>query len=86
MDIGACRSRGRVPDQDGQAGAAHLRRADALYGKLGVLYGRKVVLQAAIVIFLAGSALCGLSQTMNELIAFRALQGLGGGGLGSPSL
>jgi EmrB/QacA subfamily drug resistance transporter len=52
-----------------------------LYGKLGDQYGRKIVLQAAIVIFLAGSALCGLSQTMNELIAFRALQGLGGGGL-----
>jgi len=52
-----------------------------LYGKLGDLYGRKVVLQAAIVIFLAGSALCGISQTLTELIAFRALQGLGGGGL-----
>jgi EmrB/QacA subfamily drug resistance transporter len=52
-----------------------------LYGKLGDLYGRKIVLQSAIVIFLAGSALCGLSQSMTELIAFRALQGLGGGGL-----
>ena len=52
-----------------------------LYGKLGDLYGRKVVLQTAIVIFLVGSALCGLSQDMTELIAFRALQGLGGGGL-----
>ena len=52
-----------------------------LYGKLGDLYGRKIVLQVAIVIFLAGSALCGLSQSMTELIAFRALQGLGGGGL-----
>ena len=52
-----------------------------LYGKLGDLYGRKVVLQAAIVIFLAGSALCGISQTLTELIVFRALQGLGGGGL-----
>ncbi len=52
-----------------------------LYGKLGDLYGRKRVLQTAIVIFLIGSALCGLAQNMTELIAFRALQGLGGGGL-----
>ena len=52
-----------------------------LYGKLGDLYGRKIVLQTAIVIFLVGSALCGLAQNMGELIAFRALQGLGGGGL-----
>jgi EmrB/QacA subfamily drug resistance transporter len=52
-----------------------------LYGKLGDLYGRKFVLQTAIVLFLIGSALCGLSQNMTELITFRALQGLGGGGL-----
>jgi EmrB/QacA subfamily drug resistance transporter len=52
-----------------------------LYGKLGDLYGRKIVLQSAIVLFLAGSALCGLSQGMTELIVFRAIQGLGGGGL-----
>src|ERR671936_1422252 len=52
-----------------------------LYGKLGDLYGRKLVLQAAIGIFLVGSVLCGLSQNMAELIAFRALQGLGAGGL-----
>ena len=52
-----------------------------LYGKLGDLYGRKNVLQIAIVLFLIGSALCGLAQNMTELIAFRALQGLGGGGL-----
>ena len=52
-----------------------------LYGKLGDLYGRKVILQTAIVIFLIGSALCGLAQNMPSLIAFRALQGLGGGGL-----
>jgi MFS family permease len=52
-----------------------------LYGKLGDLFGRKLVLQSAILLFLAGSALCGLSQSMIELIVFRALQGLGGGGL-----
>jgi EmrB/QacA subfamily drug resistance transporter len=52
-----------------------------LYGKLGDLYGRKLVLQTAIVLFLIGSALCGIAQNMTELIAFRALQGLGGGGL-----
>lgn len=52
-----------------------------LYGKLGDLFGRKLVLQAAIVLFLAGSALCGFSQSLIELIAFRAVQGLGGGGL-----
>ncbi|HWI71675.1 MAG TPA: MDR family MFS transporter [Baekduia sp.] len=52
-----------------------------LYGKLGDLFGRKVVLQAALILFLVGSALCGLSQGMTELIAFRAIQGLGGGGL-----
>src|SRR5947209_1671621 len=52
-----------------------------LYGKLGDLYGRKIVLQSALVLFLIGSALCGLAQGMTELIAFRAIQGLGGGGL-----
>src|ERR1035441_5383028 len=52
-----------------------------LWGKLGDQYGRKVFFQAAIVIFLCGSALSGLSRNMTELIAFRAVQGLGGGGL-----
>ncbi|KVM05371.1 disulfide bond formation protein DsbA [Burkholderia ubonensis] len=52
-----------------------------LYGKLGDLYGRKIVLQAAIVLFLAGSVLCGVAQDMTQLILLRALQGLGGGGL-----
>jgi EmrB/QacA subfamily drug resistance transporter len=52
-----------------------------LYGKLGDLYGRKGVLQAAIVLFLVGSVLCGLSQNMTQLIVFRAIQGFGGGGL-----
>jgi EmrB/QacA subfamily drug resistance transporter len=52
-----------------------------LYGKLGDLYGRKRVLQTAIVLFLLGSALCGAAQSLSMLIAFRAIQGLGGGGL-----
>src|SRR5215213_522845 len=43
-----------------------------LYGKLGDLYGRKRILQSAIVIFLVGSALCGTAQSMTALIAFRA--------------
>jgi EmrB/QacA subfamily drug resistance transporter len=55
--------------------------AGPLYGKLGDLYGRKRVLQIAIVIFLAGSALCGVAQDMVQLVVFRALQGVGGGGL-----
>ncbi|RFS84484.1 MFS transporter [Actinomadura spongiicola] len=52
-----------------------------LWGKLGDQYGRKRLFQASIVIFLVGSALCGLARDMTELIVFRALQGLGGGGL-----
>jgi len=52
-----------------------------LYGKFGDLYGRKIVLQTAIGIFLLGSALCGVAQNMEQLIALRALQGVGGGGL-----
>ncbi len=52
-----------------------------IYGKLGDLFGRKIVFQVAIVIFLVGSILSGLSQTMVELIAFRAVQGLGAGGI-----
>ena len=50
-------------------------------GKLGDTLGRKIVLQGALVIFLIGSALCGLSQNMTELIVFRGIQGLGGGAL-----
>src|SRR5262244_3693232 len=52
-----------------------------LYGKLGDLYGRKRWLMIAIVLFLIGSALSGLAHSMDQLIAFRALQGLGAGGL-----
>ena len=52
-----------------------------LWGKLGDQYGRKGFFEAAIVIFLAGSALSGLSRSMTELIVFRAIQGLGAGGL-----
>src|SRR3954466_9032372 len=52
-----------------------------LYGKLGDLYGRKRILQGAIILFLVGSVLCGLAQNMPELIAYRAIQGLGGGAL-----
>jgi EmrB/QacA subfamily drug resistance transporter len=52
-----------------------------IYGKLGDLYGRKRLFQFAIVLFLIGSALCGISQNMAELIGFRGLQGLGAGGL-----
>jgi len=52
-----------------------------LWGKLGDLYGRKVFFEAAIVIFLIGSALCGLAHSIFILIVFRAVQGIGGGGL-----
>jgi MFS family permease len=52
-----------------------------LWGKLSDLYGRRLIFQTAIGIFLLGSALSGLSQNMEQLIGFRALQGVGGGGL-----
>ena len=52
-----------------------------LYGKLSDLYGRRIVYQGAIAIFVGGSLLCGLAQTMNQLVAARAIQGAGGGGL-----
>ncbi|MER5808898.1 MFS transporter [Streptomyces sp. NPDC002033] len=55
--------------------------ATPLWGKLGDQYGRKKLYQYAIVLFLIGSALCGIAQNMPQLIGFRALQGLGGGGL-----
>ena len=52
-----------------------------LYGKLGDVYGRKYLFLVAIVIFLVGSALCGLAQGMTQLVIFRAIQGIGAGGL-----
>src|ERR687884_668922 len=57
-----------------------------LWGRISDIYGRKRLFQAAIVIFLAGSALSGAAQTLGELIGFRALQGLGAGGRMSPPL
>jgi EmrB/QacA subfamily drug resistance transporter len=53
----------------------------ALVGKFGDLFGRKRVFQAAVLFFVAGSVLCGLSTSMGMLVASRALQGVGGGGL-----
>ena len=52
-----------------------------LYGKLGDQFGRKIVFEIAIVIFLVGSALCGTATGIGQLIAYRAIQGIGGGGL-----
>ena len=52
-----------------------------LYGKISDQFGRKKIFQFAIVLFLIGSALCGLAQNMDQLVAFRALQGIGAGGL-----
>ncbi|MEU8632156.1 MDR family MFS transporter [Amycolatopsis sp. NPDC048633] len=52
-----------------------------IWGKLGDLFGRRIVFISSVVVFLAGSALAGMSQNMGELVAFRAVQGLGAGGL-----
>jgi EmrB/QacA subfamily drug resistance transporter len=52
-----------------------------IFGKLGDLFGRKKLFQISIILFLVGSALCGLAQNMDQLVFFRALQGIGGGGL-----
>lgn len=55
--------------------------ATPLYGKISDMFGRKKIFQIAIVIFLLGSALCGAAHSMNQLIFFRGLQGIGAGGL-----
>ena len=55
--------------------------ATPLFGKLSDIYGRRLLFQIAIAVFLVGSVLCGLAGTMGQLIAFRGLQGIGGGGL-----
>src|SRR5258708_5836300 len=55
--------------------------ATPIYGKLSDLYGRKIMLQIAITVFLVTSLLCGIAASMGQLIIFRGLQGLGGGGL-----
>ena len=52
-----------------------------LYGKLGDVYGRKPLIMFAIVVFVAGSALCGIAQNMTQLVIFRGVQGVGAGGL-----
>lgn len=55
--------------------------ATPLYGKIGDQFGRKKIFQISIIIFLIGSALCGQARNMDQLVAFRALQGIGAGGL-----
>lgn len=55
--------------------------ATPLYGKMSDLFGRRIVYQTSISLFLIGSTLCAISQSMNQLVAARAFQGLGGGGL-----
>src|SRR3954469_6366896 len=55
--------------------------ATPIWGKLADLFSKKLLVQLAIVVFVAGSALCGLSQTMGMLIGFRVIQGVGMGGL-----
>lgn len=52
-----------------------------LYGKLSDLFGRRIVYQTSISLFIVGSVLCGVSQTMTQLVVARAVQGMGGGGL-----
>src|SRR5262245_29777703 len=56
-----------------------------LYGKLSDVYGRRVMLIVSVAVFAVGSVLCGLAQSMPQLVAARVLQGLGAGGLFPPS-
>jgi EmrB/QacA subfamily drug resistance transporter len=56
-----------------------------IYGKLGDLYGRRLMIMIAIAVFVVGSLLCGLAQTLPQIVAARALQGIGAGGLLSSS-
>src|SRR5437868_8462287 len=81
-----------VRDLDPRNGLSHLSwvitaylltstASQPLYGKISDLYGRKKIFTLAIVLFLFGSVLCGLSHNLTQLIAFRAVQGLGAGGL-----
>lgn len=68
----------------GWVGSAYLLSTSAVapfYGKLGDMYGRKTVVMTAIVLFIIGSAICGMAWSMESLIAARVLQGIGGGGL-----
>lgn len=65
-------------------GTAYMLTSTALqpvYGRLSDIFGRKKVLLASLTIFLLGSLACALAQTMIQLIVFRAIQGLGGGGI-----
>jgi EmrB/QacA subfamily drug resistance transporter len=65
-------------------GTAYLLTSTAvtpLFGKLSDVYGRRSLYQIAIVTFVAGSLLCGIAQTMTQLVLARSLQGVGGGGL-----
>ncbi|HTE04741.1 MAG TPA: MDR family MFS transporter [Planctomycetota bacterium] len=57
-----------------------------LYGKLSDLYGRRALFQAAVAVFMAGSALCGFATSIGQLVAARAVQGIGGGGLMAMSM
>ena len=71
-------------EQIAWVGTAYLLTSTAatpLFGKLSDLYGRRVLFQVAIVVFLIGSVLAAMSQTLNQLITSRGLQGVGGGGL-----
>src|SRR6266508_2160776 len=83
---------GRPGSRGGLGGLGHLSwvgtaylvtstSAEVVYGKVSDLHDRKRVFQSALVVFLVGSALAGMARSLDELTAFRALQGLGGGGL-----